>query len=35
MILMDLQMPVMDGLTAAQLIRHAEITQTGIWSLLR
>lgn len=25
MILMDLQMPVMDGLTAAQLIRHAEI----------
>ena len=24
MILMDLQMPVMDGLTAAQLIRHAE-----------
>jgi len=25
MVLMDLQMPVMDGLTAAQLIRHAEI----------
>jgi len=25
MILMDLQMPVMDGLTAAQLIRHGEI----------
>ena len=25
MILMDLQMPVMDGLTAAQLIRHNEI----------
>ena len=24
MILMDLQMPVMDGLTAAQLIRHSE-----------
>ena len=25
MILMDLQMPVMDGLTAAQLIRHSEL----------
>ena len=25
LILMDLQMPVMDGLTAAQLIRHGEI----------
>ena len=25
MILMDLQMPVMDGLTTAQLIRHSEV----------